>query len=275
MRRVFAGLAAGTMANAVQMLVFAAEGRTSTTHMFASHWLAVGLFHVIVALLFSGVARNRLWSAVVFLFPIATVTGGVIEAQLGSTGFFVFVAGVFAVGAFWTLLLPWRGAPFVSAAGGAAAGALIPYIHFESYLRRIPLEVTLCVAALIAAVAVLTSLLVGRRGEWRLPEVGPSIGRIALFGGISIAAFTFQWPEKMTAPPLAHTENRPPVVLIVLDTVRADHLELYGYERKTMPALQRFAKNTLSWSIGCQGRSKIRPRWRRKTRPAAAARRSC
>ena len=25
----------------------------------------------------------------------------------------------------------------------------------------------------------------------------------------------------------------------------------------------------------CQGRSKIRPRWRRKTRPAAAARRSC
>jgi hypothetical protein len=32
------------------------------------------------------------------------------------------------------------------------------------------------------------------------------------------------------------------VVLIVLDTVRADHLGLYGYHRPTSPALDRWAK---------------------------------
>ncbi len=33
----------------------------------------------------------------------------------------------------------------------------------------------------------------------------------------------------------------PNVLLVVLDTVRADHLSLYGYPRKTMPHLERFA----------------------------------
>lgn len=35
---------------------------------------------------------------------------------------------------------------------------------------------------------------------------------------------------------------RPNVILIVLDTVRADHLSLYGYHRKTTPWLERFAE---------------------------------
>jgi arylsulfatase A-like enzyme len=35
--------------------------------------------------------------------------------------------------------------------------------------------------------------------------------------------------------------SRPNVLLIVLDTVRADHLDLFGYERQTMPNLKRFA----------------------------------
>jgi glucan phosphoethanolaminetransferase (alkaline phosphatase superfamily) len=36
--------------------------------------------------------------------------------------------------------------------------------------------------------------------------------------------------------------NSPNVLLIVLDTVRADHLSLYGYERSTTPVLERLAK---------------------------------
>ena len=39
-----------------------------------------------------------------------------------------------------------------------------------------------------------------------------------------------------TAPP-------PSVILIVLDTVRADHLSLYGYERETTPRLARWAES--------------------------------
>jgi arylsulfatase A-like enzyme len=39
--------------------------------------------------------------------------------------------------------------------------------------------------------------------------------------------------------------NAPNVLLIVLDTVRADHLGLYGYERSTTPVLERLAKGAI------------------------------
>ena len=44
-------------------------------------------------------------------------------------------------------------------------------------------------------------------------------------------------PISSTAPP-----RRPPIFLITIDTVRADHLELYGASRATMPALTAFAE---------------------------------
>jgi arylsulfatase A-like enzyme len=48
-------------------------------------------------------------------------------------------------------------------------------------------------------------------------------------------------PAPVEAP--VPTAGRPPNVLIVLwDTVRADHLSLYGYDRPTTPALDAFAK---------------------------------
>ena len=41
------------------------------------------------------------------------------------------------------------------------------------------------------------------------------------------------------------TRSRPNVVLISLDTVRADHLELYGYERETAPSLSALARESV------------------------------
>ena len=40
----------------------------------------------------------------------------------------------------------------------------------------------------------------------------------------------------------------PNVLLIVLDTVRADHLSLYGYDRPTTPALERWARRGILFS---------------------------
>lgn len=47
--------------------------------------------------------------------------------------------------------------------------------------------------------------------------------------------------SRPAAEPLTPTAERarPPIVLVTIDTVRADHLELYGYPRETMPALAR------------------------------------
>lgn len=39
----------------------------------------------------------------------------------------------------------------------------------------------------------------------------------------------------------ADTERRPDVLLIVIDTLRADHLSAYGYERPTSPVLEQLA----------------------------------
>jgi arylsulfatase A-like enzyme len=38
------------------------------------------------------------------------------------------------------------------------------------------------------------------------------------------------------------------VILIVIDTLRADHLEIYGYERETMPRLARFARRSVVYT---------------------------
>jgi arylsulfatase A-like enzyme len=41
------------------------------------------------------------------------------------------------------------------------------------------------------------------------------------------------------------SEDRPHIILIILDTVRADHMRYYGYSRDTMPALERWARGGL------------------------------
>jgi arylsulfatase A-like enzyme len=47
-----------------------------------------------------------------------------------------------------------------------------------------------------------------------------------------------EWRESRRPMPPAGSPN---VLLVVLDTVRADHLSLYGYHRRTSPALELFA----------------------------------
>jgi len=42
--------------------------------------------------------------------------------------------------------------------------------------------------------------------------------------------------------------SRPNVVLIVMDTVRADHLSLYGYERDTTPNLRQLAHDSVAYT---------------------------
>jgi arylsulfatase A-like enzyme len=63
------------------------------------------------------------------------------------------------------------------------------------------------------------------------------------------------WREAATLRPRAGSPN---VLLVMLDTVRADHLSLYGYERSTSPFLDRLAERgvrfegaraTASWTL--------------------------
>ena len=59
-----------------------------------------------------------------------------------------------------------------------------------------------------------------------------------IFGGERLS----QWREQRRPLPPSGTPN---VLLIVLDTVRADHLSLYGYERPTSTTMERLARQGL------------------------------
>jgi arylsulfatase A-like enzyme len=68
----------------------------------------------------------------------------------------------------------------------------------------------------------------------------------ALLGSVVVLAtivFGGDWLKRQleAGRPLPSPES-PNVLLVVLDTVRADRLSLYGYERPTTPALERLAK---------------------------------
>jgi arylsulfatase A-like enzyme len=54
-------------------------------------------------------------------------------------------------------------------------------------------------------------------------------------------------PRNVEAPVVPPRERVPNVVFIVMDTVRADHLSLYGYPRRTTPGLEAFARGATTY----------------------------
>ncbi|AGA25067.1 sulfatase [Singulisphaera acidiphila] len=67
------------------------------------------------------------------------------------------------------------------------------------------------------------------------------VGLLVILGSVSYHRVALAEPRALAAlPPAAPGASN--VILIVLDTVRADHLSLYGYERGTTPNLARLAR---------------------------------
>ena len=61
--------------------------------------------------------------------------------------------------------------------------------------------------------------------------------------GISLFARQTPFQRDAAMKSLSLEASRPNVILITMDTVRADHLSLYGYERDTTPNLKEFSEN--------------------------------
>ena len=119
------------------------------------------------------------------------------------------------------------------------AAAILPMLVLAG--RRIYLEAWLLVALGVAfqAAPALERQPAERRRRlaWTLPLL---LGLVLLqagwiYGGDQIK----QWREDGRPLPPAGSPN---VLLIVLDTVRADHLSLYGYPRPTSPNLEQLAR---------------------------------
>lgn len=86
-----------------------------------------------------------------------------------------------------------------------------------------------------------------RRGRPFLALLTAGACVAAAAGTVAAIALPLPGREMLAPAPAASGEaatvDRPNVLVVVLDTVRADHLGLYGYSRETSPHLDRFASD--------------------------------
>ena len=123
--------------------------------------------------------------------------------------------------------------------GVGVAGQLGLSIQLWSYLL-------LGLLLLIAAAAIW----LGRR--WRqastpgrifaLNWAAPGLAVILMVSGLALGRESSS--PAIPRSPIAGASPRPNVILIVMDTVRADHLSLYGYHRDTTPNLKKLAADS-------------------------------
>ncbi|MEO8595845.1 MAG: sulfatase [Candidatus Solibacter sp.] len=89
------------------------------------------------------------------------------------------------------------------------------------------------------------AVLAGR--NLRLPVTALRFAAIGGAGILTLASFALGRPAAPSveaASPAIKQTNRPDIILIVMDTVRADHLSEYGYERNTTPNLKALAADS-------------------------------
>jgi arylsulfatase A-like enzyme len=111
---------------------------------------------------------------------------------------------------------------------------------------RVQLGEALLAGMLILALA--ASLFVGRRLRPRISGSRWALATLALLAVLSLssAALAFWHTRTVQAAPQRAAGNaagKPNVILIVMDTVRADHLSLYGYGLETTPNLKVLAQD--------------------------------
>lgn len=82
-----------------------------------------------------------------------------------------------------------------------------------------------------------------KRGVLTLGKWSPLALTICLSAYFCLVSFGYGHADSVTEQEGAN--QGPDIVLIVLDTVRADHLKRYGYERNTMPALEEWAEQAM------------------------------
>ena len=190
--------------------------------------LVTGLIEVLAIVLkwtllrqFAWTGINVLWMAPLYYLALFSALGVVLAAAAGLSGarlpYAVTIGACGALGAFAVLLTLFYGRMAI---------------------------VSLSIIAL--GIGVQSGRLAGRRQtltalHMRRVALGASLATVVLAGGLPLL---LHLRERYRAAHLAPArEGAANVVLIILDTVRAASLSLYGYERPTTPHLDRRAAN--------------------------------
>jgi arylsulfatase A-like enzyme len=129
----------------------------------------------------------------------------------------------------------------------------LPWINrevFNSFSLMVKASAALIYPLIIFLISFcLQKIALARRRGQTIASVSAAPGRSILFLSTAILVVLgislFLKQEPLVVPPkfkpTTAPANRPNVLLIVMDTVRADHMSLYGYERDTTPNLRKFA----------------------------------
>jgi arylsulfatase A-like enzyme len=86
------------------------------------------------------------------------------------------------------------------------------------------------------------------RNTWNQGRVAGLVAALALIT-VLVSGAIHQQPLKLPERAAAVlSKGKPNILVITLDTVRADHLSLYGYERPTTPNLEQFARECVRYT---------------------------
>jgi choline-sulfatase len=108
----------------------------------------------------------------------------------------------------------------------------------------------------------------GRSGRLRLTRrvgaarvTGLTLRALGEQGAVVVGAARLRLPEPAAPPPAAGLAlpRRPNLIVYLVDTLRADHLGCYGYDRPTSPEIDRFARGAALFENGRAQASWTRP----------------
>lgn len=198
--------------------------------------------------------------ALVFAWIVATAVASAVDISLSALNGYSFRIDA-------GLLLLWEIAGIALGTGAAIVGMTIGLAVLRRVISLPPLPATVTYAAILAPIALLfgwrhpdpiplavTAVLaidllmlawLEARREWNVARPALAIFLVIVSAGAIASSIALPLPGRnqvVTASAGPAPERQGPnLILIVLDTLRADHMGMYGYERDITPWLDEFA----------------------------------
>ena len=139
----------------------------------------------------------------------------------------------------------------------------------RSVLGRIPLTVLLVAAVCLAGIVGLAAFRVLSRLASRNRRVSDIASKrhwtstalliLFVFSVITLPPAFFNLSSASSAERTTSDQSRPNIIIILVDALRADHLSMYGYARKTSPNLEEFAKRAVVFTKASAASSWTKP----------------
>ncbi len=243
--RLAVAIAMAAIANAAQMAFLWAATGPLPPPFVASHLILVTAVYAAIAVAVGPFRRKILWATLAFGLPVALALTEFVESLSGVAGVATLYGGTLLGAALWSML-PFApsGSPIASGIAGAVVAAEFRRFVTDDFLGFSTDITALFVAVVVGLLGLATclggaSLLRCRAApsRWTLAGLTAAGWVVSAIATLGAGGDAIRPPVNLKGP----TGAMPPMVVIVLDTLRADHTGLYGYERDTMPNLARFA----------------------------------